>query len=241
VKLILFFDLARKEIDLEYRRIFISFIKGSIVNIRDGKYYQYCYGGNRQKDFTFSVILNKPQFQNHRIILGSNQIKMIFSTSDKKLGMIFFNSFIARKNKGIKLANQNEMVMTKIVKGFEQEIKKETVLIKMLSPLVIREHIRENNQDYYYSVASENFSEIARNNIISQLKKSGYQESYLSNFKINPVNAKKTVITHYGCKIEASIGIFELHGNTFILNYLLKAGIGGRHSEGFGTAQIIEG
>ena len=239
MRLALYFELARNEMDSDYRRIFMHFIKECINNVSDGRYYQKYYGQNRQKEFSFAVFFDRPQFRQNKILLESNKIKMVFTTSDTKLGMIFWNSFIAYINKAIPLSNQNEMTLTGVYKTPEQEVKSQSILVKTMSPLVIRDHNKEGNKDFYYSVAFDNFSDIAGEIIRSQLNSSGYSKQYVDGFSITPVKAKKAVINHYGCKIEASIGEFELCGRPLVLNYLLKAGVGSRHNEGFGAFQLI--
>ncbi len=239
IKLLLEFELAKNQLDIDHRRIFMHIIKKSITEAGDGKYYQQYYGKNRQKDLTFAVYLDKPRFETDLIRLSSNKIKLFFSTSDKRLGMIFWNAFIAQKGKKTPLSGQNEITMTRIIKLPEQQVQDEKIYVKMLSPLVIREHHREGNKDRYHSVASEHFKETADAIIKKQLERSGYDQDHISDFHIIPVRARKTVITHYGCKIEASIGIFELQGNPLILDHLLKAGIGSRHNEGLGMCQIL--
>ena len=45
----------------------------------DGQLFEKFYKDTKQKDFTWSVIFNKPDFSGEGIIVGKNEIKMIFS------------------------------------------------------------------------------------------------------------------------------------------------------------------
>ena len=57
--------------------------------------------------------------------------------------------------------------------------------------------------------------------------------------KITPIKAKKVIIKFYEKQIECSTGIFALEGDIELLSYLYKAGIGSKHSVGFGMFQIV--
>ena len=52
--------------------------------------------------------------------------------------------------------------------------------------------------------------------------------------------SKKTVVTHYGSKIECSLGNFVIQAkDKAVINHFLKYGIGSRKSAGFGFAELI--
>ena len=118
-------------------------------------------------------------------------------------------------------------------------VKNNKAIIKMNSPLVIRNHNKETNSDYYYSCSHRNFTEEALKVIINQLKREGFRGEYLDGVQILPIKCRKVVIKHYDCFIEASVGIFILEGNPAVLNYLIQAGIGSRKSEGFGMMELL--
>lgn len=240
MKLVLFFEVAKNELPIEYRRVFMHFIKETLSSIQDGELYEKYYSNCNRKDFTFSAFFAKPQFEKERVTFEGNRIKMYFSTSDTKLGFYFWNGFLAMKYKMIPIANCNEMKLVHVEKMREQTIDSDRALIKMLSPLVIRDHDRETNKDYYYSVGHDSFDEIATKLIRKQLQKCGYGQSYLDSFSIQKLDSKKIINRHYDLKLEVSVGCFEIEGNRLILNYLLKAGMGSRHSEGFGMFELVE-
>ena len=56
---------------------------------------------------------------------------------------------------------------------------------------------------------------------------------------MTPITPKKVIIKFYEKQIECSAGTFKLEGNKELLNYLYKAGIGSKHSAGFGMFQLI--
>lgn len=109
----------------------------------------------------------------------------------------------------------------------------------MQSPLCLREHNKENNRDKYISVANELFAEKAQQILKEQLLIEKFSEKLADKVSIVPVNAKKTVVYHYGCAIECSIGEFVINADKSIINYFLKFGIGSRKSSGFGFAELL--
>ena len=109
----------------------------------------------------------------------------------------------------------------------------------MISPLVIREHCRDENKDHYYSVKQDNFQEKAVEIIKSQLRLAGYTENYIDDFNITPLATRTVIVKHYECNVESSLGNFELQGKPVVLNYLLGAGLGSRKNQGFGAAVVV--
>lgn len=239
MKLLLEFRLEKNKISLEYRKFFLHFIKDSLSNANNGKYYENFYHGTDEKKFTFAIFLDKPQFQKDEIILASNRVKMLFSTSDKMAGFIFYSSFLERKKKEYPLEKGNSIQLVTARNLREQEIFANQVLVKTNSPLVIRRHIREGNKDYYYSFEKDEFLEEAKQTMKRQLLKAGFSETVIENVNLRSVKCRKVIVTHYGCKIETTVGTFLLEGNKAVLSYFLQAGIGSRKSEGFGMLELL--
>ena len=76
-------------------------------------------------------------------------------------------------------------------------------------------------------------------NIREQVKTADISVELVNTLKITPIKAKKVVIKFYEKQIECSTGIFELDGDVELLEYLYKAGVGSKHSAGFGMFQIV--
>lgn len=223
---------------VDFRSTIMSCIKKSLSEVNGGKYYNLFYGSNRRRPFTFAVNLPQAKFSKENIKLGINEFKISFSTGDTKIGFILYSAFIAQKGKKF-MMNQNSFTIKKISKINEKLVKTNSALVKMLSPLCLREHINENNKDIYYSVNSinfkEKFSEIVQNQLIIE----GFDKKLISEIKVEPINARKTVVKHYNCYIECSIGEFAIYADSNIINHILKYGIGSRKSSGFGFAELI--
>ena len=110
----------------------------------------------------------------------------------------------------------------------------------MSSPIIVRNHNRETQKDMYYSFEkAEEFNKYIKINIEEQMKEEGLDLNLLEGFEIKPIKTKKTVVKVYEYSIECSIGTFELTGNTILLDYLYKSGIGTKKAVGFGLFDII--
>ena len=236
MRLKLKFLLENNRMPYEYRKAVLSFLKKCLESINEGKYFDVYFSGNNRKVWTFAAGFPKSAFGKDYIGLGKNEMTIIFSTSDKLTGYIFYSAFIAQKNK-IHPLKGNSMKLVSIQKLADQSVKTDTALVKMLSPLCLREH--DNRHDTYYSVSGENFREVSRRIIAGQLECEGFAKELAETVEIIPINAGKTVVRHYGNYIEVSIGEFIIKGDKAVINYFLQSGIGSRKSAGFGCLQLI--
>lgn len=239
MKLVLEFLTEKNKVPLEYRAVFMHFLKSCLNGANDGKYYDNYYEETKTKNFSFAVFFDAPKFGEKQIELSSNRVKMLFTTSEELTGLIFYSSFLEKKRKKLMLKEGNSMILKSITRIAEPEIKNGKIIVKMNSPLVIRNHNRETNRDFYYSYSRETFEEEALRVIKNQLEQEGYRDTYLDGLGITPVKCKKVIVKHYQCNIEASVGSFMLEGNPAVLTYLMQAGIGSRKSEGFGMMELL--
>lgn len=239
MKFSLEFKLQKNTLPIEYRKVFMHFLKTCLDNANDGKYYDSFYGDSKPKKFGFAIFFDAPVFKPTHIELGSNRVKMIFSIADKMAGYIFYASFLEKKNKKILLVEDNSMMLEGVTKIAEPEIHNNKMLIKMSSPLLVRRHDRLTNHDQYYYYKDEEFANEVENNLRYQLQEEGFSEKLIKGIKIQPIKCRKVVVQHYGCKFAGTLGDFLVEGNSVILNYLLQAGLSSRHSEGFGLAELL--
>lgn len=240
MRLKLEFTLEKPELDIQYRKSIISFIKHSIQEY-DQNLFEDLYekGKRKKKTFTWSPILNHPKFEKEKIILEGTSFYIIFSGYNYAYTLHLYNAFLKQKNKQFHL-NQNSMTLTKISPIKEKEIKTNNINIKMSSPLIVRNHNRETQKDMYYSFEkTEEFNKYIRINIIEQMKEEGLDSSLLEGFEIKPIKARKAIVKVYEYSIECSLGTFELTGNTVLLDYLYKSGIGTKKAIGFGLFDVI--
>lgn len=239
MKILLQFQLKNNKLPIDYRRVILSFFKKALSEIADGKYYEKYYFKPERRNFSFAVNLPNPKFSKSEITLGKNEFRITFSTSDKMTGFVFMSAFIKQKGNNFSAPLGNVFILTNISQIGDKTASSSTALVKMLSPLCIREHSRDENKNSYYSVASESFEKKANKIIQEQLIESGFDDERVKSFSIQPINSKKIVVFHYGNYIECSLGEFVLNGDKVIINYLLQSGIGSRKSAGFGLPILV--
>lgn len=239
MKILLQFKLKNNKLPIDYRRVILSFFKKALSEIADGKYYEKYYFKPERRNFSFAVNLPNPKFLKSEITLEENRFRITFSTSDKMTGFVFMSAFIKQKGNNFSAPLGNVFILTNVSQIGDKTASSSTALVKMLSPLCIREHNRGENKDSYYSVASESFEKKANKIIQEQLIESGFDDERVKGFSIKPLNSKKTVVFHYGNYIECSLGEFVLNGDKAIINYLLQSGIGSRKSAGFGLPILV--
>lgn len=239
MRLLLKFKTSTQKLPLDYRGVILSFLKKSLSEIAGGKYYERYYSDKGRRPFTFAVNLPKPVFGKEEITISKNELSLTFSTADSTTGFVFMSAFIAQQGKKFKAPLDNEFVLQSVMQMGEKTIDSNFVLVKMLSPLCLREHSDTENKDMYYSVASDVFAEKSKHIISEQLTSEGFSDDVSRQVEIIPINGKKTVVKHYDCMIECSIGDFAITADKSVINYFLKNGIGSRKSCGFGCAVLI--
>lgn len=233
----LYFTLEKPIVSIQYRKGILSFMKHALAEY-DIKYFQKYYHEKDpiRKEFSFSIYFKNPKIQQNQIILEDNQMEMNLTTSNYEDGIVLYNAFNKQKYNPYPFL-ENKILLQKIAMIKEKEVKTDTIVVKFQSPLCVRS--RENNKDYYYSFEDEKFEETLKINIKEQLKITNIPIEIVDTFEIIPIKAKKVMIKFYEKCLECSTGTFELKGQKELLTYLYQAGMGSRHSAGFGMFQII--
>jgi CRISPR-associated endoribonuclease Cas6 len=67
----------------------------------------------------------------------------------------------------------------------------------------------------------------------------GFSEKSLADLDIEPVQCKKIVVYNYQIYTDVTVGVFALSGNTNVLQYFYLAGLGSKHSAGFGMCDVL--
>lgn len=232
------FKLENDIFPIQYHRCILSFIKYSLLNYNE-KYYKKLYNekDNIIKPYTFSVYFNLPKFNFDHIILSSKQFDLYFSVEDYELSIILYNSFNNQMSKNFSI-NKNSITLYNISLIPEKDVCN-NITIKFMSPLVVRDRNQQERKDYYYAYDHEKFKDILKINIKEQLKITNINIKLVDTFNIDPIKPKKTVVKFYEKQIECSLGIYRLTGDSDLLEYLYKAGIGSKHSSGFGMFTIV--
>ncbi len=233
----MYFELEKPKLNIQYRKSIISYIKHALQNY-DENLYKEIYEGNNTKTYTWAPILSKPTFEEESIQLQDNNFSILFSAYNYLYALHLYNAFLKQLFKKFSL-NQNSMTLKNIVMIPEKQINTNKIQVKMVSPIICRNHNRETRKDMYYSFERPEFEKYIKINILEQMKQENLDSNLLEDFKIEPINAKKTIIKLYEKKMEASIGTFELEGDKQLLNYLDKAGVGAKKAMGFGLIEIL--
>ncbi|MBN4062674.1 MAG: CRISPR-associated endoribonuclease Cas6 [Alkaliphilus sp.] len=241
MRLVFDVSLEKNTLPLEYRRIIISFIKSALAQYEGGRFYNQFYGGCVVKNFSFGVQLGKATFKDDCIILENGNIKLVLTINNDKEGIVIFNSLMGMgmRKKKFSLGDDNSLVLEKVSINKEVEIKESSVMFKLISPLCLREHNPHNNKDYYYSIKSDKFIEKFKTIVRAQIPKE--LKPYVENMQVVPIDCKKTVVKHYGQKIEVTIGVIAISAEILLLSHLYKSGVGSRKSAGFGLLDIVGG
>jgi len=240
MRLKMVFKLKKEELDIEYRRAFLSLLK-HCFQLASLEVYEKFYGnGTPMKPFTFGVYLPQPKFNGDTIQLSSNEITLNFSTYYTELGMCFYNSMVKRTRlyKEYPLQNGNSLRLHRVTLQKEKMIHSNEVLFKTLTPFLIRRHNSDKNKDSYLTNNDEDFIQ-ETNKIVGVMLKElmGKQE---------PVNfipikiANKILIKHFGFIVDGNIGTFKLTANPEVLDFIYRVGIGSRRSEGFGLLEVLD-
>lgn len=239
MRILLKFITFYEKLPVDYRRVFLSFFKRCLSEIANGKYYEKYYFSPNRRPFTFAVKLPSPSFSSSEITIGKNEFSLTFSTGDSTAGFVFMSAFIAQKGKRFPAPFGNTYVLESVTRLTDKTVASDSALVKMLSPLCLREHDKVNKRDIYFSSANPNFSEIANRILSQQLIAEGFSQDIASAVALVPVNCKKTVVKHYDCSIECTIGDLIIKADKSVINYFLQYGIGSRKSAGFGLAELI--
>jgi CRISPR-associated endoribonuclease Cas6 len=213
----------------------MSFFKFALVKEYQAEFNNY-YNKPKIKPFSFSVYTKDLKHEKSYIISPSKELKMVFSSNDYNFINMIYNSLLINKKRKMSVAPNNKVFLKRLSLIYLEEIEKEQITIKMLSPLLIRDRDKKLNKDYYKTVEDKDF-----------LEKLNFNLNYLANsFKldtnnlyIEPLDVKKVVVPIMSVRYDANDGIFTLRGKAETLNTLYKIGIGSRRGEGFGLFEIV--
>ncbi|MBZ4645989.1 MAG: cas6 [Clostridia bacterium] len=236
------FDLKHESLISDYRRCFLSYIKKALEDYGGNEAREMFFKGQEPivKPYTFSVMLPGAVFHEEKIQLSSKSIALYFSTYDFASAITFYNSFLKQKQIPFVLPDNNRMTMTRISSEKEKLIRKDTIKIRMMAPLCVREHSREGNKDNYYTFEDHNFEKRLREIIKWQIKHLPKLDQKIADtLTIKPLKARRTIVRYYGQLLDVSLGTFLLSADPLLLNYLYMEGIGSRRGSGFGMFDVI--
>ena len=226
-------QLNTTELPLDNRRTVLSLFKHGL-ELYGGPYMiaQY-YDRPRPKPYAWGLYLPGAKF------LGSIQIKdpfmrLIFSTDDLKVFCDFYNALNMLRGREVKISGIGMMV-SNITMMEENVVLSGDTWIKMLSPLVVREHDREANRDKYYTVDDLGFEHQLIRSVKTQLYALGKNPAWIQTLHVlDTSQAKRAMVTHYDRYVPATVGRLRISGSMELIKLLQKIGMGAQRSAGFG-------
>lgn len=231
------FQLERPELDIEYRRAFLSLLKKSFQQASETVYQKLYETGTTMKPFTFGVYLERPEFRDNKVFLGSREITLNFSTSETTLGIYFYNFLVKNRFVPYPLAEGNSLSRPRFRMVKEQRITSSEMVFKTLTPFLVRDHDRAEGKDMYLSKEDQKFVsqlEWSLGNMVEVLM--GRKESV----KVEPVKLGGNIpIMHYGQRVDGYTGIIKMTGSPEVLAFIYQCGCGSRRSEGFGYLEVV--
>ncbi|EAW0035143.1 CRISPR-associated endoribonuclease Cas6, partial [Listeria monocytogenes] len=123
-----------------------------------------------------------------------------------------------------------------------RKIENNIIKFKTLSPIIIRDHNRSTQKDWFYTLEDDEALMILKRNMIAKLTKINYGESIekeIENMQIKALRFKKTVVRYYKMQIAASLGEFEIKASPRLLNVFIQNGLGTMTGSGFGMIEQL--
>ena len=241
MKIVLKFKTDNNFIPKDYHRFCIKFFKTAVSNYSNGEFFEKFFGDDYiksdEKKYSWAVKFFKPKFFSNRIEVGENNFEITFKAPKTDVGTIFFNSFLEYKDKEFKISENNFIVLTDAKIVNEKKIVGNCARFKFCSPLVIREHNREDNTDRHITVEDKDFFDKFKENL--KIHFPNYSNS-IDNMKIDISVMKKAVVLFYGLYIDVSLGVIVIKADNSLLNEMLISSVGSKNASGFGLLQLIE-
>lgn len=237
------FMVDQSEINIDYRRLILSYIKNALSQSVNGDLLDRYYMDTNTKDFTWTLIVSRPQFTKEKLQFANNRFSLIFSSDDKRqTGMYLMLAFLNQKNKRYPAEDGNYIYLKNIVQLNQKEINDTTVRFVTMpgSSIVVREHNRETNRDKYYTCEDEGYADKLEQALKTQAEMAGFAETSVADIKVHSVTGKKVVVKHYGIYLDATIADFTVSGENEILQHFYLNGACSRRSAGFGMLDIME-
>lgn len=237
------FIIERSELNADYRRCILSFIKNALSQSVNGDLLERYYKDTNTKDFSWTMIVSKPQFVKEKFRFADSRFSLVFSTDDRKqTGMYLMLAFLNQKNRRYPAEADNFFTLKNIVQLDQKEIKGTTVRFVTMpgSSLVVREHDRDTNRDKYYSCEDEEFADKLEQALKTQAEMAGVSKTAVESIKLDSVAGRKVVVKHYGIYLDATIGNFKVTGKNEILQFFYQNGACSRRSAGFGMLDVVE-
>lgn len=230
-------ELKGNKLPADYRRTVISFFKKAISEYMDGAFYKELYdNGANSKSLTWSIRFSKPNFDNGVMRVADTKVDMTLKISDVQTALVYYSALLGMKDKKFNIGMDNAWVLKKIRLVKEFDIEEEIVGFKVLSPICIRRHNRDENKDNYITVEDAGFAMEINRKLKEELP---YMAEKIDTLEYDFSGLKKTFVPAFAIFIPVSVGSFYIKGDKNILDHINKTGLGSRRNAGFGLVEGI--
>ncbi len=231
-----YIETLKSEIDIDYRRKFLSLFKKCLQNYNEDLYNKYYHKNDPiKKSMTFAPYFLNSTIKKNKIIFKQNEIFLNMSFLDNKTGLHFYNSFLNSRGKQI----CNFFKIKRVILQKEQKFRNQA-LFKIKSPLIAKEH-KANKNDVYYCFEESNFISVLKRNIYNKIN--DYFEwdikQDIDELDIKISEGKKIIIKNYGIKFPCTLGLVEMKGENYLIDSIYKSGLSAKSSQGFGYLDIV--
>ncbi|MDY3332576.1 MAG: CRISPR-associated endoribonuclease Cas6 [Eubacterium sp.] len=229
------------EIPKDKNRLFLSLIKNCICE-NDADFFNKLYVKNitKRKNFTYSLYMKNAVFLRDTIKIPEKKIVMNFSTNNYMTGIQFCNSMLKAINRKYVYKGEIEMHVENIELVHEHIFTSDKTIFRTLSPIVIREHNRETNRNWFHSISSEKGKALFLENLKYQILES-IPEAIpdIDKIDISVIRNKEVKVKHYGIEVNSNLCVFEMKAAPYILNFCYQSGILAYASTGFGMLEVM--
>lgn len=232
-------ELDKEEIPKDKNRIFISLFKTILKESDKQTYYKlYDVGKTYRKDFTFSLNMPNCIFNKETITIPDKKVGLYFSTSDLSLGISFYNAYIKFIGKEVDYKDiKLKIVNISLIN--DRVFVSDSAVFRTSSPIVVREHDRDNNKDWYHDLSSlEGFNlflKSLKDQILESLPESKYD---LGDLEVEVLSNKTVKVKHYGIEVLSNLSRLNIKSKPYILNYIYNSGILSFKNSGFGMLVV---
>lgn len=220
----------------------MSFIKKSLSDFDNGKYFSTYYDGTtKQKNITFAINLPKPHFTKEQVLLEDDCFTVIFSTDNKdNTGIILFQSFLEMKYKEYNISDNNSITLINIELFKNTKIKDNEIIMRTFigSPVMIKEHDRSLNYDTYITCEDDDFENKLNEYLKRQLIENGFNEKVVNELNVEYIDERVIKLAYYHYP-PCTDCILKFSGNSVLLQYIYDNGVMSCRSAGFGMLKLI--
>lgn len=236
-------------LDNNYNGKFLSLIKLGLSSTNP-ELFDHLYKEKASKNFTTSIYFPNAQFDQGKILLNrKGEVLLNFTTSDRALGLNFFNAFMFLHQQSLKAEKKQSLPLTfdkklnaevwKLSIINNHPIQADTVIFKTLSPILLKDVNRkyvvcENGSD------SEAYNKVLKSYLVKRFVKQPKMQKLFKTIKFEPIHTNVDIRNLYGRLVPATSGIFRMIGDPQILTYIQDSGLGKSTGSFFGMVERIK-